>query len=139
MIFDIFKRKKDKGSVAPIFSEAERKWNKMWDLWANGEIESPYNELMNYHGEVANGGHYQYFLNTENNGDLKAELEKLCGILPDVLKSNLQTAFNAYSELEQDKNVDANEEIIKKCDRVFGDNEEIINEILEGFCEKIEL
>lgn len=139
MIFDLFKRKKNKTVETGILSEAEEKWNKMWSLWANGEIESPYNELMNYQGEVTNGGHYQYFLNTESNGDVRKELEILCNLLPDVMKNNLQAAFNAYLELEQDKNVDNNEAIITKCDNVFSNNEKTINEILENFCKTIDL
>lgn len=139
MIFDLFKRKKNKTIKTNTLSEADKKWNKMWSLWANGEIESPYNELMNYQGEVTNGGHYQYFLNTENNGDVHRELEILCDFLPAVMKNNLQIAFNAYSELEQDKNVDKNEEIIKKCDSVFNDNEKTINGILENFCKTVDL
>lgn len=139
MIFDLFKRRKNKTVETNVLSEAEEKWNKMWDLWANGEIESPYNEIMNYQGEVTNGGHYQYFLNTESNGDVRRELEILCNFLPDVMKDNLQSAFNAYLELEQDKNVDNNEAIIKKCDNVFSDNEKTINEILENFCKTIDL
>lgn len=137
MIFDLFKRKKNKTVETNVLSEAEEKWNKMWDLWANSEIESPYNEVMNYQGEVTNGGHYQYFLNTENNGDVRRELEILCNFLPAVMKDNLQRAFNAYLELEQDKNVDENEAIITKCDNVFFDNEKTINEILENFCKTI--
>lgn len=139
MIFDLFKRKKNKTVEANILSEAEEKWNKIWDLWANGEIESPYNEVMNYQSEVTNGGHYQYFLNTENNGDVRRELEILCNFLPAVMKDNLQNAFNAYLESEQNKNVDDNEAIIKKCDSVFSENEKTINEILENFCKTIDL
>lgn len=139
MIFDLFKRKKNKAVESNALSESEEKWNKMWSLWANGEIDSPYNELMNYQGEVSNGGHYQYFLNTESNGDVHKELKILFDFLPDSMKSNLQTAFTAYLELEQDKNVDKNEEIIKECDSVFNDNEKTINELLENFSKTIDL
>ncbi len=139
MIFDLFKRKKNKAVETSSLSEAEEKWNKMWSKWSDGEIDSPYNEVMNYQGEVANGGHYQYFLNTDSNGDLRKELEILCSILPDSMKNNIRAAFNAYLELEQDKNIDANEEIMKKCDCFFSDNEKTINGILEDFCKSIEL
>lgn len=36
--------------------------------------------------------------------------------------------------MEQDKNIEANEEILEKCDDVFWENEEMINSILEGYC-----
>ena len=47
-------------------SESERKWNLMWDMWADGDAESPYAELMEYESEVNNGGHSQYFFNVSN-------------------------------------------------------------------------
>lgn len=137
MIFDLFKRKKNKEPEIKDLSEADRKWNKLWDMWSQEDIESPYNELMNYQSEVANGGHYQYFLNTENNGDISKENEALNSILPDILKDNLKTAFGAYTELENDKNIDSNEKTLKICDNTFWENEETINEILKSFSETI--
>lgn len=139
MFFDLFKRKKNKAIVEKVLSEFDKKWNRMWDLWADGDIESPYNELMTYQSEVNNGGHHQYFLNTENNGDVHKDIETLCGILPDILKDNIQTAFKSYVELEQDKNIETNEEILEQCDDVFWENEEMINSILESYCKKIEI
>ena len=35
--------KKKKGEL----TEAQLKWNKMWQLWAEGHADSPYAELMN--------------------------------------------------------------------------------------------
>lgn len=139
MFFDLFRRKKNKDIEDVVLSEADEKWNRMWDLWADGNIESPYNELMTYQSEVNNGGHHQYFLNTENNGDVRKDIEALCAILPNVLKDNIQTAFKSYVELEQDKNIDVNEEILEKCDDVFWENEEMINSILEGYCKENEI
>ena len=139
MFFDLFRRKKNKDIEDVVLSEADKKWNRLWVLWAEGEIESPYNELMTYQSEVNNGGHHQYFLNTENNGDVRKDIEALCDILPDVLKNNIQTAFKSYIELEQDKNIETNEEILEQCDDVFWENEEMINSILESYCKKIEI
>lgn len=139
MLFDLFRRKKNKDTDDIVLSEADEKWNRMWDLWAEGEIESPYNELMTYQSEVNNGGHHQYFLNTENNGDVRKDIEALCTILPGVLTDNIQAAFKAYIELEQDKNIEANEEILENCYDVFWENEEMINSILESYCKKIEI
>ena len=70
-IFDLFRKKKVE------FTEEQLKWNKMWELWAEGEAESPYAELMTYHGEINNGGHSQYFFNVENNEDLSKEISAL--------------------------------------------------------------
>lgn len=139
MFFDIFRRKKNKAIGEDIISEADEKWNRMWDLWAEGEIESPYNELMTYQSEVNNGGHHQYFLNTENNGDVRKNVDTLCTILPGVLTDNIKSAFKAYIELEQDKNIEANEEILEKCDDVFYENEEMINGFLESFFKEAEI
>lgn len=139
MFFDLFRCRKNQDIEEEVISEADEKWNRMWDLWADGEIKSPYNELMTYQSEVNNGGHHQYFLNTENNGDVRKDIETLCGILPDILKNNIQTAFTAYLELEKDKNIDANEEILEKCDDAFYENEEIINSILESYCKELEI
>ena len=139
MFFEIFRRKKSKTIEKDIISEADEKWNRMWDLWVDGEIESPYNVLMTYQSEVNNGGHHQYFLNTENNGDVRKDIDALCTILPGVLTENIQSAFKAYIELEQDKNIEANEEILEKCDDLFYENEEMINSILESFCNEAEI
>lgn len=57
-LFNIFKKTK------------QQKWNKMWELWSEGKIASPYAELMTYQSEVNNGGHNQYFTNVENTSDL---------------------------------------------------------------------
>ena len=57
---DIFGlHRKKKGAL----TEAQLKWNKMWELWAEGKAGSPYAELMTYQSEVNNGGHSQYFSN----------------------------------------------------------------------------
>ena len=139
MFFDLFRRKKNKDIDDLVLFETDEKRNRMWDLQAEGEIESPYNELMTYQSEVNNGGHHQYFLNTENNGDVRKDIDALCTILPGVLTDNIQVAFKAYIELEQDKNIEANEEILEQCDDVFYENEEMINGILERFCKEAEI
>lgn len=139
MFFDLFRRKKNKDIDDIVLFETDEKRNRIWDLWAEGEIESPYNELMTYQSEVNNGGHHQYFLNTENNGDVRKDIDALCTILSSVLTDNIQVAFKAYIELEQDKNIEANEEILEQCDDVFYENEEMINGILERFCKEAEI
>ena len=139
MFFDLFRRKKNKDIDDIVLFETDEKRNRMWDLWAEGEIESPYNELMTYQSEVNNGGHHQYFLNTENKGDVRKDIDALCTILSSVLTENIQTAFKSYVELEQDKNIETNEEILEQCDDVFYENEEMINGILERFCKEAEI
>ena len=93
-LFNIFKKKK------VVLTEEQLKWNKIWDLWAEGKAESPYAELMTYQSEINNGGHGQYFFNVENNGDLNKEMKVLKTILSDELVDNLHKAYKAQLILE---------------------------------------
>ena len=132
-LFDFFKRKKVE------LTEEQKKWDKMWALWADGHAESPYAELMTYQGEINNGGHDQYFTNNESTGDLKKEIAALETVLPAKLIDNLQKAYKAYLALEENDNDENAEEIIEKCDDVFYENEEEINCILREYADRIEL
>ena len=125
--FDLFKKKKVE------LTEEQLKWNKMWEIWADGEAESPYAELMTYQSEINNGGHGQYFCNVENNGDLSKEMTALETILSDKLVANLHKAFKAYMILEENEEDEKAEEIIGLCDDVFFANEEEINKKLEAY------
>ena len=137
MLFDIFRRKKKNALDDNSLTEENKQWNKMWDLWANGEIQSPYNELMTYQSEINNGGHGQYFVNTENTSDLLKEMSGLNSVLSDTLKENLKTAYEAHLLLEQDETNEEAEAVLEKCDDVFFQNEKDINAILESFCKQI--
>lgn len=64
-LFDFVKNKKTE------LTEEQLKWNKMWEMWANEQVDSPYAELMTYQSEIYNGGHSQYFTNVSNTNDLK--------------------------------------------------------------------
>ena len=127
-LFDFFKKKKVE------LTEEQLKHNKMWDLWAEGKSESPYEELMTYQSEINNGGHSQYFANVENTGDLPKELSVLETILSKKLKTNLQKAYKAYLVLEEN---DKAEEILEQCDDVFYENEEEIISILDKYASTI--
>lgn len=139
MIFDLFRRRKEKSVEEVPLTEEEKKWNRMWDLWAEGEIESPYNELMTYQSEVNNGGHDQYFVNTSGNADIEKELSALYEILPENLKDNLQKAYKAYLQTEANEDDEEATEILESCDGIFWDYESEITEILEKYAEKTEL
>ena len=118
-------------------SEKELKWNKMWNLWTEGKIEFPYAELMTYQSEINNGGHSQYFDNIENTGNLQKEMAELEQILPQALKANLLKAYKSYLALSENADDEKAEEIIEKCDEVYFINEELINQILEEYSEKM--
>ena len=128
-MFGFLKSKKKK-----TLTEKEAKWNKMWDLWVENAVASPYKELMTYDSEVNNGGHSQYFLNTENTGDIEKELRTLSEILSADFMNNLNKALAAYRELDEEENGKA-EEILEECDSYFFDSEEEILKILEEFSE----
>lgn len=113
------------------------KWNKLWDLWAEGKIESPYNELMEYLSGVNGGGHFCHFDNVSDNLDLKQYVTALTLILPEPLKGNVELAYNAYI-VNPDDISEENEEILNNCDDVYYENEELINNILRERASKIE-
>ena len=131
--FDIFRKEQVE------LTESQLKWNKMWELWAEGKAASPYAELMTYQGEVNNGGHDQYFTNVESAGDLSSEMSALEQILPAELKSNLKKAYQAYSVLEENEYDEEAEEALERCDSVFYENEEKITHALEEYAAAIKL
>ena len=138
-LFDIFKKKSTpEKSPEKTLPPETLKFNKMWDMWADGQIESPYQDLMTYQSEVNNGGHSQFFFNVENTGDLNAVVKETLSILSEVHKRNLEEAYSAYRKYN-DVDDDKMEEILDNCDDVFYENEELINEILEKRAETIEL
>lgn len=122
-------------------TEEQQKWNKMWDLWADGKAESPYAELMTYQSEVNNGGHDQYFFNKENAGvsDLQTSLSVLGTVLSKALKDNLQKAYEAYLIIDTDEANEQAEEIILQCDDMFYEYEKEINETLQAYAAEIKL
>lgn len=132
-LFDFLKKKKVE------LTEEQQKWNKMWDLWVEGKVDSPYAEMMTYQSEINNGGHDQYFVNVENTGDLQKEMSALEKILSPKLKNNLQKAYEAYLVLEEKEEDEKAEEALELCDDVFYENEEEINRILEEYAAKMEL
>jgi hypothetical protein len=132
-LFDIFKKKKVE------LTEEQLKWNKMWELWTEEKVETPYAELMTYQSEINNGGHSQYFTNVENIGDLQKEMSALEQILSKKLGTNLKKAYKAYLVLEENEDDEKSEETLEQCDDVFYENEEEINYALEEYASKIEL
>ena len=132
-LFDIFKKKKVE------FTEEQLKWNKMWELWTEGKVKSPYFELMTYQSEINNGGHSQYFCNVENVSDLQKEMTALEEILTPALSKNLQKAYKAHLILEEREDDEKAEEFLEQCDDVFYENEEQINAILEEYANTLEI
>ena len=118
-------------------TDAERRWNKMWELWVQGMVISPYLELMNYQSEVNNGGHSQYFFNTANCGDVAAEVAVLLSVLPEPLLSNLRRAYDSFvSQTDVD---DEDEQLLEECDDMFYAQEAMLNALLENYAHTMEL
>ena len=120
-------------------SDEQKKWNKMWDLWVEERIESPYAELMTYQSEVNNGGHDQYFSNLEERGVLQKEIVSVEKILPEILKNNFKEAYNAYLVLYKDEDNEEAQVKLDECDDIFYQYESEINKILEEYASRIEL
>ena len=131
--FKLFRRNKIE------LSDEQKRWNKMWDMWVDGCAESPYTELMTYQSEINNGGHSQYFSNTENELDLIKEMAALETVLPERLKNNLCDAYNAYLISKENDEGEEADKIFEQCDNVFYEKEEEINGILEKYAERIML
>ncbi len=129
--FDLFKRKKNEQPIE------ELQWNKMWDLWVEEEAASPYAELMTYESEINNGGHMQFFDNVSNTDDLPQTISILYTVLSGALKQNLENAYRAYSEHQEDE--DTLDEILNECDNVFYENESEVEEILKEYAKTIKL
>ena len=132
-LFDIFKKKK------VGLTEEQLKWNKMWELWTEEKVESPYAELMTYQSEINNGGHSQYFTNVENTGDIQKDMSAVETILSKKMSTNLKKAYKAYLVLEEKEEDEKAEEILEECDNVFYELEEEINHVLEEYASKVKL
>ena len=119
----IFKKsKKDVEVKEQKLSAKDLKWNKMWDLWAKGEIASPYADLMTYQSEVYNGGHAQFFDNVASTGHLRSVMKSLKHVLPFDIRVPLVEAYNAYKINGED--AEENEEFFDHADEVFYEKEE---------------
>lgn len=119
-------------------TDAERRWNRIWDLWAQGEADTPYAQLMGYDAEVNNGGHFHYFFNTDNCGDLAGEIRVLLSTLPEPLRGNLQQAYDLFTAPEDPLDCLGDEEMIR-CDQFFYENEQLLTDMLKAYAASLEV
>lgn len=115
-------------------TDEERKWRKMWDMWRDEKIETPYAELMTYYNAVDSGGHFQYFENIRVKKHIKKNISTLSNIMSVELLQNLKNAYNTFLASPQ-----IDEECFKEYDDIFFENIEEIIHILEEFSLNIEL
>ena len=129
--FDKLKKKKE----VPL-SEDAIKWNKMFELWSDGELLSPYSELVGYYGEVAGEGHYCYFDNTAGTYDLEKTVEILVGNLPEKLSKNLKEAYGLYVYSLSEEDDSACEKLCEKiyeCDVEYEKNQGLLEAVLQEY------
>ena len=119
-------------------SKEDLQWNKMWDLWVEEKLESPYEELMNYYNEINNGGHLQFFDNVSNNHNLENYVNNLLTILPKAMKENFNKAYEIYLINPGDIS-DENNKILDECDNFYYENEKFVMDILKERASKINL
>lgn len=118
--------------------ELEEKWYKMWQLWMNNRLESPYQEILTYENEVRNGSHLQYFNWIQEHEDFEKTVNVvLLNLKGTVLEPIFNKAYTAYQELDQNEEV-ANQ-ILLACDASFGDERDNIEKYLETIAAKIKL
>lgn len=120
-------------------SDDQRRWNAIWDLWAEEKARSPYAELMTYQSEMDHGGHEDYFGNMVKIGNLPYEISVLEQILPVNLKKNLQKAYKAYLVLQVNKEDEKSEDTLEYCDDFYFEHEDQIEQILRGYASQIRL
>lgn len=127
----IVKKKEFEMTVAPD------KWNKLWQLWADGSAASPCCELMTYITEVNNGGHAQYFSRLADNGVLAEELPVLKSLMGVKHRINLWLAYKAYRSFEKKESAVA-EMLLMLSDIVFDVDEAVFNQIVEQYAAKLD-
>ncbi len=104
-------------------------WNKMWDEWANGNLEEPYNCLCSYVGDVPGEGLYGYIDN--NIDEFEEILVNLKSILPD---EHYRLLLDAYLEYKKDEH--SCEDVVNIVEKYFYDNEDNLNQILKKYCKQ---
>ena len=108
-------------------SAEEKRWNRMWELWVKGKAKSPAAELMTYQAEVNNGGHSQFFDNTESIGELEQTAAVLRNTLTGVLLENFNCAYAGWQNGDDD--------LLNTCDEVYYANEAHLQALLHAYAE----
>jgi len=129
-IFNLFKKKKNHPSDKISL-------DKIWNMWENDSVPSPYRELMTYQAEVNNGGHMQFFDNVSNTEDLGRVAGMLQGILTGNLLKNFTKAYDSYKNMADAEDTDPLFDILDTCDDVYYENESEINRLLEEYARSL--
>lgn len=125
-MISLFKKKKK-----TELSLQELNMNRLWDIWASGELERSNYEiyvLCDYEAGVNGEGHSGFFFNNEEH--LLDYHDVLLRLLPPDLKANFEQAFQAYG-------TDTEEETCEIADSAFFANEQELKEILQEYANRL--
>lgn len=106
-------------------TEEQKKWNLLWEKYADGSLEKDYFVLCDYHSGVNGGGHHCFLDNNEER--LKEYSKSLKLLLPNDFFAEFYKAYTAYIK---------DEKVEEACDLVdtyFYKNEKIIISILQRY------
>lgn len=134
-IFDRFKKKKPE----QLSTEALN-WNRLFELWSEGKLASPYNELVGYYSEISGDGHGFYFMNMEGNEDSENTVNILTANLPEILKNNLEKAYELYRHMENETDEAKAEQLSKElyqCDVFYAENEKLLEATLQEYANSL--
>lgn len=137
--FDIFRRKRTPKNEAESSIPLEtRKWNKMWEMWRDDRIPSPYRELMTYQTDMEKGGYNYYFAQRAAERRVAPSVEAVLSLLGDT--DSAASMSDAYAAYEKYAGIDEDElkRILDECDYIYFDSKEEITEILKGYADSIE-
>lgn len=124
MLLKLFKKKTE-------ISDDQIRLNRLWDLYASGELEEKNREvyfLCDYEAGVNGEGHSGFCFNNEAN--LSAYQDALQKLLPDELYGNFLNATQSYT-------TDIEEEVCEAADDYFYQHEEKVIAILQEFANKL--
>lgn len=128
-MFNIFSKKKKSVEL----TDEEKSWNKLWELYSNGELDSIDHGiycLCEYDSGVNGEGHSGFFCNSDNCDTLDDLIGTLKTVLPESHCLNLMAAYEAYETDNEDG-------VCEKADDFFYENEEDILKILQSFADNL--
>lgn len=107
-----------------------KKWNRLWELYGNGERNDPVFYLCDYDSGINGEGHLCFF---ENHADCLGKYsEELKKTLPDELYENFDKALRAF-----ERKTEA-EKICTEADAYFYEHESDIIKAIQAYANTLE-
>lgn len=108
-----------------------KKWNRLWEIYGNGEWDDPVFYLCDYDSGINGEGHLCFF---ENHADCLGKYsEELKKTLPDELYENFDKALRAF-----ERNMKA-EKICTEADAYFYERESDIIKAIQAYANTLEI